>query len=92
VIADLIEAGRAGGELGAADPDLATDFLLHGLHGVLVAAIHRPPPPRERLVAGLTEMMCRALGIKPSAGTRSARGPGAGPKGRGEGRARGHRR
>ena len=49
VMADLVEAGRASGELTVADPALATDFLLHGLHGVLVTATHHP-----RLAAAAT--------------------------------------
>jgi hypothetical protein len=47
-----------------ADPALATDFLLLGLHGVLVGATHRPRAERERLVAGVTELTCRALGVR----------------------------
>ena len=73
VLAELIESGRAAGELEVADPDLATHFLLHGLHGVLVGATHRPSAERERdrVVAGVTELTCRALGVR--AGPR--RGP-----------------
>jgi TetR/AcrR family transcriptional regulator, transcriptional repressor for nem operon len=89
VMAELVEAGRASGELQVDDPDLATDFLLHGLHGVLVAAIHRPRTQRRRLVAGVTELICRGLGVTPAGGTRSGRGPGGGPTGRAAGRARG---
>lgn len=63
MLAELIESGRAAGELDVADPPLATEFVLQGLHGVLVAA-HRPPPERERLVAGVTELICRALGVR----------------------------
>jgi TetR/AcrR family transcriptional regulator, transcriptional repressor for nem operon len=43
VMAELVEAGRASGEIEVADPELATEFLLHGLHGLLVAGT---PPPR----------------------------------------------
>ena len=90
VMAELIEAGRASGELQVDDPDLAADFLLGGLHGVLVAAVHGPrSPSRRRLIAGATELICRGLGVTPPDGTRSARGPGAGPTGRAPGRARG---
>ena len=74
VLAELIQRGRAAGELEVADPDLAAHFLLHGLHGVLVGATHRPPAERERerLVAGVTELTCRALGVR--------NGPGPGPE------------
>jgi TetR/AcrR family transcriptional regulator, transcriptional repressor for nem operon len=64
VLAELIETGQAAGELDVADPALATDFLLQGLHGVLVGATHRPQAERERLVAGVTELTCRALGVR----------------------------
>jgi TetR/AcrR family transcriptional regulator, transcriptional repressor for nem operon len=71
VMAELIEAGVKAGELDVAEPDLATDFLLHGLHGILVAATHRPRSERRRLVSGVTELTCRALGVQapPGAGT-----------------------
>jgi TetR/AcrR family transcriptional regulator, transcriptional repressor for nem operon len=65
VLAELIEDGLAAGELAVTDPHLATDFLLQGLHGVLVAATHGAPAQRERLVAGVTELACRALGVTP---------------------------
>jgi TetR/AcrR family transcriptional regulator, transcriptional repressor for nem operon len=70
VMAELVEAGRASGEIEVAEPDLATEFLLHGLHGVLAAAVHRPPPQRpRRWVAGVTELICRALGVRTSGDT-----------------------
>ena len=71
VLAELVEAGRASGEIEVADPDLATEFLLHGLHGVLAAALHRPRPRRRRLVAGTTELICQALGVRSAGGARS---------------------
>ena len=70
VLAELVEAGRASGEVEVADPDLATEFLLHGLHGVLAAALHRPRPQRRRLVAGATELICQALGVRTAGGAR----------------------
>jgi AcrR family transcriptional regulator len=71
VLAELVEAGRASGEIEVTDPDLATEFLLHGLHGVLAAALHRPRPQRRRLVAGVTELICQALGVRSEGGARS---------------------
>jgi TetR/AcrR family transcriptional repressor of nem operon len=88
VMADLVESGRASGELTVADPALATDFLLHGLHGVLVTATHRPRSQRRRLVTGVTELICQALGITSPDATTRPRGPGSGSRGRGPGRAR----
>jgi TetR/AcrR family transcriptional regulator, transcriptional repressor for nem operon len=67
MLAELIDAGRAAGELEVADPALATEFVLHGLHGVLVAAHHQRRWQRERLVAGVTELTCRALGVRAGA-------------------------
>jgi hypothetical protein len=71
VMAELVEAGRASGEIEVADPDLATEFLLHGLHGVLVAAIHHPRTQGRREVAGVTELICQALGVRTPGGARS---------------------
>jgi AcrR family transcriptional regulator len=89
VMAELVEAGRDAGELEVADPALTADFLLHGLHGVLAMATHRPPADRRRLVAGVTELICRALGVSgPEGATRRPRGPAAGPTGRGGDRRR----
>jgi TetR/AcrR family transcriptional repressor of nem operon len=64
LLAELIEAGQADGELEVADPALATELLLHGLHGVLAAATHRPRFERRRVVAGVTELASRALGVR----------------------------
>jgi hypothetical protein len=86
VMAELVKAGRDAGELEVADPGLAADFLVHGLHGVLVAATHRPRSQRRRLVAGVTTLICLALGVRGSGGTTTPRGPGSGPRGRGPGR------
>jgi len=91
VMAELVEAGQAAGTLDVADPALATDFLLHGLHGVLVTATHRPRSQRRRLIAGVTELICRGLGVEGPGGTRRPRGAGAGPTSRAGGRARGNR-
>jgi AcrR family transcriptional regulator len=66
-VAELIAAGAAGGELDVPDPALATDFVLHGLHGILVAATHRPRSHRRRLVDGVTRLVCGALGARPAA-------------------------
>ena len=65
-VAELVATGAASGELDVPDPDLATDFILHGLHGILVAATHRPRSERRRLVAGVTRLVCQALGAHPA--------------------------
>ena len=89
VMAELVEAGRASGEVEVADPELATDFLLHGLHGLLVAATHHPRSQRRRLVAGVTELICQALGVRVAGGPTRPRGPGSGSTGPGPRRAPG---
>ena len=82
-MAELVRAGQASGEVEVADPVLATDFLLHGLHGVLVMANHRPRSQRRWLVAGVTELICRSLGVEGPGRTSSPRAPGPGATGRG---------
>jgi TetR/AcrR family transcriptional repressor of nem operon len=61
-IAELVEGGVAAGEFRLADPALATDFLLHALHGTLAAASHQPRSQRQRFVEGVGELARRALG------------------------------
>jgi TetR/AcrR family transcriptional regulator, transcriptional repressor for nem operon len=63
-VAELVAAGVAGGELDVPDPALATDFVLHGVHGILVAATHRPRSRRRELVDGATRLVCGALGAR----------------------------
>jgi TetR/AcrR family transcriptional regulator, transcriptional repressor for nem operon len=91
MMAELVEAGRASGEVAVADPELATNFLMHGLHGMLVAATHHPRSQRRRLVPGVTELICQALGVRAAGAPTRPRGPQPGSTGRGPGRARGRR-
>ncbi len=65
-IAALVEAGVAAGELDVPDTELATDFVLSGLHGTLVTAIHQHGSDRDRrrLVEGASELILRALGAR----------------------------
>ena len=63
-VARLVEEGAAAGELDVPDPELATDFVMHGLHGILVAASHQPRSDRRRLVEGVTRLVCGALGAR----------------------------
>jgi len=65
-VAELVATGAASGELDVPDAALATDFVLHGLHGILVAATHRPRSHRRRLVDGVTRLVCGALGARPA--------------------------
>jgi TetR/AcrR family transcriptional regulator, transcriptional repressor for nem operon len=64
---ELVATCAASGELDVPDPALATDFVLHGLHGILVAATHRPRSHRRELVDGVTRLVCGALGARPAA-------------------------
>lgn len=89
-VAGLVEAGAARGELDVPDPALATDFVLHGLHGILVAATHGPRSDRRRLVEGVTQLVCGTLGASPAATSRP-RAPAPVARGRAAGRARGRR-
>jgi TetR/AcrR family transcriptional regulator, transcriptional repressor for nem operon len=86
VVARLVEAGAASGELDVPDTALATDFVLHGLHGILVAATHRPRSDRRRLVEGVSRLVCQALGAGPAA-TSQPRAPAPAARGRAAGRA-----
>jgi TetR/AcrR family transcriptional repressor of nem operon len=83
-VAELVAAGAASGELDVPDPALATDFVLHGLHGILVAATHRPRSQRGQLVDGVTRLVCGALGARPG-GEAPVRGPASAPHRRGTG-------
>ena len=65
-VAELVATGAASGELDVPDAALATDFVLHGLHGILVAATHRPRSHRRELVDGVTRLVCGALGARPA--------------------------
>jgi TetR/AcrR family transcriptional regulator, transcriptional repressor for nem operon len=85
-VARLVEAGAASGELDVPDTALATDFVLHGLHGILVAATHRPRSDRRRLVEGVSRLVCQALGAGPAA-TSQPRAPAPAAQGRAAGRA-----
>jgi TetR/AcrR family transcriptional regulator, transcriptional repressor for nem operon len=75
-VAELVASGAATGELDVEDPALATDFVLHGLHGILVAATHRPRSHRRRLVDGVTRLVCGALSARPAATSRHRDGRG----------------
>jgi len=69
-VAELVATGAASGELDVPDAALATDFVLHGLHGILVAATHRPRSHRRELVDGVTRLVCGALGARAAATSR----------------------
>jgi AcrR family transcriptional regulator len=55
-----------------ARPDATARFLLYGLHGLLVANLHRARPSRKKFLADATPLVARVLGPAPAA-------PAAGP-------------
>ena len=67
-LVDLLREGVAEGELAVEDPELAASFVLHGLHGTLVAVLHGDPRRgRRRASQALVGLVDRALGTPPTA-------------------------
>ena len=59
---ELVRRGVEAGELQIADPDLTAQFLLDGLHGLLMATMHPPEPDRPRYDRTVAELVPRVLG------------------------------
>jgi AcrR family transcriptional regulator len=59
---ELVRGGVESGELRTIDPDLTAQFLLDGLHGLLMATMHPPEPDRPRYDAAVAELVPRVLG------------------------------
>ena len=72
LLAELVTEGAAVGGFEVADPGLAATYVLHGLHGVLVDAVHGPPAATARRVAVARDLARRSLG---AAGTRQPSPP-----------------
>lgn len=64
LLAQLVSDGMADGEFHTNDAGLATDFLLHGLHGALLHTLHQGPPDRRRFNARATELARRVLDVE----------------------------
>jgi TetR/AcrR family transcriptional repressor of nem operon len=62
MVADLIAAGCDRGDFQVSDPELATDFVFHGVHGALTTALHGARPSRRRFVDHTTALVRGALG------------------------------
>lgn len=62
LMSELVHRGVDSGELRTVDPDLTAQFLLDGLHGLLMATMHPPNPDRQRYDRAVTELVPRVLG------------------------------
>ena len=59
---ELVRRGVESGEVHTVDPDLTAQFLLDGLHGLLMATMHPPKPNRPRYDHAVAELVPRVLG------------------------------
>jgi AcrR family transcriptional regulator len=66
LMSELVRGGVESGELHTVDPDLTAQFLLDGLHGLLMATMHPPTPDRRRFDRAVAELVPRALGVASS--------------------------
>jgi AcrR family transcriptional regulator len=62
LMSELVHRGVETGELDTADPDLTAQFLLDGVHGLLMATMHPPKPDRPRYDRAIAELVPRVLG------------------------------
>jgi AcrR family transcriptional regulator len=63
VLGAVVVDGVAGGELRVEDPVAATTFALHGLHGLLVEALHSTRPGQRRAAEVAKDLARRSLGF-----------------------------
>ena len=66
LMSEMVRGGVESGELHTVDPDLTAQFLLDGLHGLLMATMHPPTPDRRRFDRAVAELVPRALGVASS--------------------------
>jgi AcrR family transcriptional regulator len=66
LMSELVRGGVESGELHTVDPDLTAQFLLDGLHGLLMATMHPPTPDRRRFDRAVAELVPRVLGVASS--------------------------
>jgi TetR/AcrR family transcriptional repressor of nem operon len=64
VLRDFVAEGIANGDFAKGDAELVTDFLLSGIHGSLVSALHEPDQ-YDRSVTGARDMTRRLLATRP---------------------------
>jgi len=60
----LVHRGTASGTFEVADLDLTVSFLLHGLHGALLGALHSSVTGVAAVAADVELLMARALGLR----------------------------
>lgn len=65
-LAAIVAEGVGSGELTAPDPRVAADFVLHGMHGVLVHALHGPVSARRPSTDAARALARAALGLAPA--------------------------
>jgi AcrR family transcriptional regulator len=66
-IATELAAGVANHEFAVADPALTASFVLHGVHGALVDALHQSrPPARRKTATAVAELVDRVLAADPA--------------------------
>jgi AcrR family transcriptional regulator len=63
LMSGLVEQGVVSGELHTVDPDLTAQFLLDGLHGLLMVTMQPPNPDRRRFDRAVAELVPRILGV-----------------------------
>jgi AcrR family transcriptional regulator len=59
----IVADGVANREIKVADPSVTAAFLLHGIHGALVEALHAPEPDRNRYVRTTRALVRAALSL-----------------------------
>jgi AcrR family transcriptional regulator len=62
LLRSFIEDGASAGAFTIDDPAFASEFLLHGLHGVLIAFVHEPRASKSRFVSSCLESARHLLG------------------------------
>jgi AcrR family transcriptional regulator len=63
LVVEIVRDGVAQGEFAVDDPDLAAVFVLHGVHGALVHALH-DGTSRARFTKAIDQIVLRALGAR----------------------------
>jgi AcrR family transcriptional regulator len=62
MLRSFIEDGAAAGAFTVDDPAFSSEFLLHGLHGVLIAFVHQPKASKTRFVSSCLGAARQLLG------------------------------
>jgi AcrR family transcriptional regulator len=62
MLTDAIADGVAGGDFHDVDPAITADFLVHGLHGLLVRSLDQPSADRIAIVGAARELTLRSVG------------------------------